>query len=315
MPLIRCPKCGQAYDIPGVIAVRLPNSIATCHCGEWLSGSKAAILARMLDPAKIKEVDLQPYRVDAAGAEAAEARPPEPSAPAARPRSIRVSARGAKESIDRVFTIKEHPLWIGRGGHVDLQEAELSLRHCSIFVRGDQLVVRDNGSHTGTFLDGQQIEEAVIGEGTHILRAGSAMITIEPTNQAGTPVEPIQLDTAPVGVVEGDVFSAMTASEHAQAEAKRTVLICVDGLLKGQEFEIPATGLVVGREGHVRVPDEFLSRRHFEVVPDEEGSIRVRDLGSRTGTFLNTLPAKNTKVHAGDEIQAGVNKFRIEQRG
>ena len=49
MPLIRCPKCGQAYDIPGVIAVRLPNSIATCHCGEWLSGSKAAVLARLVD--------------------------------------------------------------------------------------------------------------------------------------------------------------------------------------------------------------------------------------------------------------------------
>src|ERR1051326_8976782 len=59
MPLIRCPKCGQAYDIPGVIAVRLPNSIATCHCGEWLSGSKGAILARVLDPSKIKEVDLR----------------------------------------------------------------------------------------------------------------------------------------------------------------------------------------------------------------------------------------------------------------
>ncbi len=66
MPLIRCPKCGQAYDIPGVIAVRLPNSIATCHCGEWLSGSKAALLARMIDPAKINQIDLQPYRVDEA---------------------------------------------------------------------------------------------------------------------------------------------------------------------------------------------------------------------------------------------------------
>ena len=29
----------------------------------------------------------------------------------------------------------------------------------------------------------------------------------------------------------------------------------------------------------------------------------VRDLGSRNGTFLNTLPAKNTKVHSGDEIR------------
>ena len=48
MPLIRCAKCGQAYDVPGVIAVRLPNAIATCACGEWLSGSKAALLARLV---------------------------------------------------------------------------------------------------------------------------------------------------------------------------------------------------------------------------------------------------------------------------
>ena len=50
MPLIRCAKCGQAYDVPGVIAVRLPNSIATCACGEWLAGSKAALLARLGNP-------------------------------------------------------------------------------------------------------------------------------------------------------------------------------------------------------------------------------------------------------------------------
>jgi pSer/pThr/pTyr-binding forkhead associated (FHA) protein len=88
-------------------------------------------------------------------------------------------------------------------------------------------------------------------------------------------------------------------------------LVCLEGPLAGQEFEIPATGLVIGREGHVRVPDEFLSRRHFEIARDDDGTIRVKDLGSRNGTFLNTLPAKNTKVHAGDEIRAGVNRFRI----
>jgi len=322
MPLIRCPKCGQAYDIPGVIAVRLPNSIATCHCGEWLSGSKAAILARMLDPAKIKEVDLQPYRVDAAAAAereaTAQAQPAAPEPPA-RARSIRIVARGAKQSINTVFTIHEHPLWIGRrGAHVELPEAELSLHHCSITVRGEKLIVRDAGSHTGTFLDGQQIDEAVIEDGTHLLRVGSALITIEPTDETGVAVGPVSLDdvsTAPVGVVDGDVFDAMTASEfHAADAGSRTVLVCVAGPLNGQEFEIPPTGLVVGREGHVRVPDEFLSRRHFEVAPDPDGTIRVRDLGSRNGTFLNTLPAKNTKVHAGDEIQAGVNKFKVEVR-
>src|SRR5258705_1505154 len=115
MPLIRCPKCGQAYEIPGVIAVRLPNSIATCHCGEWLSGSKAAVLARLVDVNQIREIDMTPYRVDRAAAAQAEARS-EPSPAPSRPRSLRVVARGASESVNTIFTIHEHPLWIGRKG-------------------------------------------------------------------------------------------------------------------------------------------------------------------------------------------------------
>ena len=62
MPLINCPKCGQAYDLPGVIAVRMSSGIAICHCGEWLSGSKAAVLARTIGADQIREIDVQPYR-------------------------------------------------------------------------------------------------------------------------------------------------------------------------------------------------------------------------------------------------------------
>jgi pSer/pThr/pTyr-binding forkhead associated (FHA) protein len=311
MPLIRCPKCGQAYDVPGVIAVRLPNSIATCHCGEWLSGSKAAVLARLVDVDNIREIDMKPYRVDASAAPEAPA--PEPAdAPPSRPRSVRVIARGTYDAVNTVFTLYEHPLWIGRkASHVEIDEAELSLRHCSIFVRGEELVVRDAGSHTGTFLDGQPIDEAVLGEGVHLLRVGSAMVSVEPTAQVGLPVEPIPMDSSAL-----TDESELSKKIHARSAAapSRVVLVCVEGPLTGQEFEIPASGLVVGREGHVRVPDEFLSRRHFELVRDEGGEVRVRDLGSRNGTFLNTLPARNTKVQTGDEITAGMNRFRVEQR-
>jgi len=314
MPLIRCPKCGQAYEIPGVIAVRLPSSIATCHCGEWLSGSKAAVLARLIDVDQIREIDLAPYRVDRPMEPQAEARP-EPEAPPARPRSLRVVARGAEESVNTVFTVHEHPLWIGRKGcHIELAEAELSLRHCSIFVRGESLVVRDAGSHMGTFLDGQPIEEATIEDGVHILRVGSALVSVEPTEEPGRAVEPIALDAAGIADESQLAEKIRLARTTEPAAASRTVLICVEGMLAGQEFEVPPGGLVVGREGHVRVPDEFLSRRHFEVVREENGAVRVRDLGSRNGTFLNTLPAHNTKVHPGDEIRAGVNRFKVEQR-
>src|SRR3954447_26705619 len=104
MPLIRCQKCGQAYDVPGVVAVRLPNSIATCvKCGEWLSGSKAALLARLLNPSEIKEVDLGPYAVDESSSVPAPVPAPVPESPG-RSRSIRVVARGAKASVNTVFT-------------------------------------------------------------------------------------------------------------------------------------------------------------------------------------------------------------------
>ncbi|HEX9983450.1 MAG TPA: FHA domain-containing protein [Thermoanaerobaculia bacterium] len=314
MPLIRCPKCGQAYDVPGVVAVRLPNSIATCHCGEWIAGSKAAVLARLMNPEEIKEVDLQPYRIDAAAAAVVET-PPQQQAISSKPRSLRVTARSGAQSIDTVFTIHEHPLWIGRQGcHVELEEAELSLRHCSISVRGEQFVVRDADSHMGTFLDGAPVEETAIDDGVHLLRVGTALVSIEPTEERGVLVGPIGAATDEQRTAQRLQARARAAAAAAASAAARAVLVCVAGPLNGQEFEIPGSGLIVGREGHVRVPDEFLSRKHFEVIRDEEGIVRVRDLGSRNGTFLNTLPARNTKVQPGDEIEAGVNRFRIEER-
>ena len=314
MPLIRCPKCGQAYDVPGSVAVHLPNSIATCHCGEWLAGSKAAVLARLLNPEEIREIDLQPYKVSDSAQPAAAEAPTETPAASGKARSVRVAARTAGTSLNSVFRIGEHPLWIGRkGSHVELDEADLDIRHCSISLRGDQLVVRDADSHMGTFLDGQRITEAVLEEGVHLLRAGAAMISVEPTAEPGEPVTPLRIESGEL-LDESKLAAKLQERARLAAPPTRSVLVCIDGPLIGQEFEIPPTGLVVGREGHVRVPDEFLSRRHFEVVPDSEGAIRVRDLGSRNGTFLNTLPATNTKVHGGDEIRAGTNRFRIEQR-
>jgi pSer/pThr/pTyr-binding forkhead associated (FHA) protein len=313
MPILHCPKCGQAYDVPGVVAVRLPQSIATCACGEWLSGSKAAILARLVDPSEIREIDMKPYRIDPSAPAPIETAEPGPLTP----RSVRIVARGAHHSINTVFTIYEHPLWIGRKGcHVELPDGELSIRHCSISVRGSELVVRDADSHTGTFLDGQQVDEVALEDGVHLLRVGAALVTVETTDQRGLPVEPITISDDEVTDESALVQKLRTARSTVpiQAAVSRVVLVCVEGPLAGQEFEVPPAGLVVGREGHVRVPDEFLSRKHFEVLRDEDGTVRVRDLGSRNGTFLNTLPARNTKVRGGDEIRAGVNRFVVEHR-
>lgn len=311
MPLIRCAKCGQAYDVPGAVAVHLTNAIATCHCGEWLAGSKAAVLARLMNPDEIKEIDLQPYRVDDSG----KRETPVPAATVeVKPRSVHIIASGMTNPVNQVFTINRHPLWIGKSGcHVNLDAPDLDIRHCAIYVTGDQLMIRDADSHTGSFLDGQRITDMALPEGEHMLRVGGALLSIATTDEPGSDVNPIMTTERIAPVTEAEI-AARLAAKAADDGPKRSVLVCIDGPLNGQEFEIPPTGLVVGREGHVRVPDEYLSRKHFEVVPDAEGAIRVRDLGSRNGTFLNTLPASNTKVQSGDEIRAGTNRFRIERR-
>ena len=231
--------------------------------------------------------------------------PSEPKTAPSRPRSVRIVARGSKESVNTVFTIHEHPLWIGRKGcHVELAEAELSIRHCSIFVRGDKLVVRDADSHMGTFLDGQPVDEAVIEDGVHLLRVGSALVSVEPTEQSAA-----SRSSRSPRVLPAPSTSRCWPEKRARAH-DATRRSRARGARSASKVRWPARSsrsrradCVVGREGHVRVPDEFLSRRHFEVARDEDGVVRVRDLGSRNGTFLNTLPARNTKVHTGDEIR------------
>src|SRR5436309_4638694 len=229
MPLIRCSKCGQAYDVPGAVAVHLPNSIATCQCGEWLAGSKAAVLARLLNPEEIKEIDLSPYKVDhAEGAQPAKV----PLVGPGKPRSIRVIARSGGNSIDRVFTIGKHPLWIGRKGcHIDIDEADLDIRHCSVALHGDQLVVRDSDSHVGTFLDGQRITEVVLADGVHLLRAGSALMSIEPTDETGQEVGAVRLATTEM-LDESMLAKKLLERERPTNGPKRNILICVSGALE-----------------------------------------------------------------------------------
>ncbi|HEY0592894.1 MAG TPA: FHA domain-containing protein, partial [Thermoanaerobaculia bacterium] len=297
------------------VAVQLPSALARCSCGELLIGMREVLAARVAAGAEIDEVDLSPFRMEPS--DETRVAPEEPPRPL-RTRNVRVIARGRDAAVEKVFTVAEHPLLVGRrGAHVELDDAELSIRHFEIVVRGEQLYIRDCDSYTGTFLDGEPVSDAALSEGMHLVRAGSALICLEPTEAPGEPVGPIELP--PEALREASpalmkkLFEAGARKVHQDAPRRR-FLVAVEGPATGKEYEIPAAGLIVGREGDVRPPDEFLSRKHFSIIPDDEGHIRIKDLGSRNGTFLNTLPARNTRVQAGDQIRAGTSVFRIEER-
>lgn len=56
-------------------------------------------------------------------------------------------------------------------------------------------------------------------------------------------------------------------------------------LVAGEEFPIPAQGLVLGRgtDTDLRVASSHVARRHVRLVP-HEGGVEVVDLGSTNGT-------------------------------
>jgi len=83
-----------------------------------------------------------------------------------------------------------------------------------------------------------------------------------------------------------------------------------------KRFSLPSTVTVVGRrqDCDLCVPLMVISRRHCQITMEEE-IVKIRDLGSRNGTFVNGERIDETLICAGDEIQIGPLKFVVQVDG
>src|SRR5581483_707919 len=77
-------------------------------------------------------------------------------------------------------------LTLGRdpANQVAIDDVSVSRRHCMIAQDGEQFIIRDLGSHNGTFVNGSAIEERVLNNGDRI-SIGSSVF--EFTTGSGTP--------------------------------------------------------------------------------------------------------------------------------
>jgi adenylate cyclase len=80
-----------------------------------------------------------------------------------------------------------------------------------------------------------------------------------------------------------------------------------------QTFELKSgPAQIVGRAPTSDVPvfDPTISRRHAELITEDKG-VRVRDLGSSNGTFLNGAKIENGMINPGDQITFGKVQFKL----
>jgi len=87
-------------------------------------------------------------------------------------------------------------------------------------------------------------------------------------------------------------------------------ILGIGGPFQGQTLSLPEGEVSIGREStnQMSVFDGSLSRRHC--VLERTGSeVRIRDLGSRNGTRVNSVPVTEQLLQHGDQISVGSSLF------
>ena len=117
------------------------------------------------------------------------------------------------------------PTVIGRGRNVTLTLPHplVSRRHCEIFAKGDQLIVRDLGSLNGTFINNQRIE------GEHPLANGELLTIGSVTFRAAYDSE---LESTPDNISDTD---AAVSFPTLQAEEYQDRHLLIDKKTKGAD--------------------------------------------------------------------------------
>lgn len=92
------------------------------------------------------------------------------------------------------------------------------------------------------------------------------------------------------------------------------VLFKKDGTQRA--FPLSSEVTIIGRrhDCDLRIPLLPVSRRHCQLSKNNQ-SLKIRDLGSRTGTFLNGKKIDETSAKAGDYIKIGPLTFLLQIDG
>jgi pSer/pThr/pTyr-binding forkhead associated (FHA) protein len=81
-------------------------------------------------------------------------------------------------------------------------------------------------------------------------------------------------------------------------------------------FPLPSTVTVIGRGSNcdLYIPLTSVSRKHCQ-LNCHEGALKIRDLGSRNGTYVNGKRVDEAMIKAGDYIKVGPLTFAFQING
>jgi ABC-type multidrug transport system ATPase subunit/predicted component of type VI protein secretion system len=176
-------------------------------------------------------------------------------------------------------------------------------RHAQLSEEGGALVLRDLDSRSGTFLDGQDIEEAELADGDVFeLGPGGPRLRVE-FAAGGTLV-------LEGGGVPSAAAAATLAPRHAAPPpppGSKLRLTFLSGTRRDSFLELAGSVIRIGRApgSAVWTPDDrVVSAQHAKIVRLDEGYV-VMDLESTNGTFVNGHRVERALLQTGDVVGLG----------
>ena len=140
------------------------------------------------------------------------------------------------DSTQQTFDILEEKTTVGRvdDNSLRLDDPSVSSHHAEILLVGEQLQIHDLGSTNGTFINGEQISDAVLNPGDE-LRFGSIVCYLREPEAFSSEAQPLPDSFAP---------STLAGSESARPEG----FVCSSPIPRNQKKKDPVAlaALVMG---------------------------------------------------------------------
>lgn len=185
------------------------------------------------------------------------------------------------------FWIVEKRYTIGRAAnnHLVIDDPSLSELHARLITEQDELILKDNNSPSGCFVNNQRVTEKLLLPGD-VIRIGNVELEV-------------------LAPQEGD-------PDSTGVEPNRWSLVADSSWLAGKEYPIPQGSAVIGRGNQcdIMIAGTHLSRQHAQLTL-QDNQLHIKDLGSANGTYLNDKRIDEGVVRAGDRLRLDVYSFRV----
>ena len=212
-------------------------------------------------------------------------------------------------------------LVIGRDESADVRvdDRKVSRRHAAFKIIDGEPWVEDLGSANGVRVNDRKIDErARIGPDDEI-RIGSFKMVLKPRDlvegdgsaDEAAPDPSPEDEASSAGTVP--VVPRVPSSPELAVDDVLPRLVGLDRPVQGREFVLQRGDNTIGRLEACDVPilDGSVSRQHARVLFGSKG-LRVSDLGSSNGVFVNDLQVEAAELAESDVLRVGNIAFKVK---